>query len=198
MGGQPRQRIGHGAGERQACEPERLAREPVRVRRGRGGHDGPDPRLGGRRQERPDPAHRVAQDADRGDVRTIEQRARPGERIGTELARGERQLLGGFAPWPRMSSVRTWNPAALSSWALGSVRSRAGFPAVDQEDRRTRGAVAGRDPPCRQGDPGGRDRHLLEREPEVARVVVRRVLVRDSRRGRDTPARSATLRSGRA
>ena len=32
---------------------------------------------------------------------------------------------GPFAPCPRTSKVRTWNPAACRTWAWGSVRSRA-------------------------------------------------------------------------
>src|SRR4051794_31032548 len=32
---------------------------------------------------------------------------------------------GPFAPLPRTSNVRTWKPMAWSTWALGSVRSRA-------------------------------------------------------------------------
>ena len=183
VGGQPRQRVGHGAGERQARESERLAREPVRIRRSRGGHDGPDPRLGGCGQEGPDPAHRVAQDTDRGDVGAIEQRACPGERIGTELARGERQLLGRVRAVAADVERQHVEPRGIEQLGIGERAVPRGLPAVDQEDRGTRGAVAGRDPPCRQGDPGGRDRELLEREPEVAWVVVRRVLVGEARAG---------------
>ena len=61
-GREPGERVGDRVGDRQAGEAERLAGEAPRVGRRRRRDDGGDPRLGGRGEDRPDRAHRVAED----------------------------------------------------------------------------------------------------------------------------------------
>ncbi len=70
-------------------------------------------------------------------------------------------VSGPFAPWPRTSNVRTWNPAALSTCAWGIVRSRA-----DSQPwtRTTRSAArSGGDEPRRQPE--------AVRTPHLERLV---------------------------
>ena len=61
-GRQPCQRVGDHVRDRQVREAEGLAGEAVRIGRARGGDDGRDARIGGRREDRPDGAHRMARD----------------------------------------------------------------------------------------------------------------------------------------
>ncbi|HSL97113.1 MAG TPA: hypothetical protein VK831_00950, partial [Candidatus Deferrimicrobiaceae bacterium] len=88
VGRQPGQRIGEWARQRQPRETERLSRQPVRVSRRRHRDDGSRPRLGRRREQSADAAHRVPQDPHAADVRPCQQPAQPRQRIGAELAGG--------------------------------------------------------------------------------------------------------------
>ncbi len=181
--GQPGERVGEETRNRQAREAERLPRQPVRVRGRRRGDNGRDARLCGRGQECPDPAHRVAQDPDRRHVGTREQRVHAGQRVGPELARRERQLLGRVGAVPADVEREHVEARRVQHERVRKRSVARGLPAVDEQDRGPGGAVAGRDPPGRQPDPRGRHIHVLEGEPEEARVMLGRMAVRVARAG---------------
>ena len=93
-GREPGERHGDRVRDRQVGEAERLAGEAVRIRRGGGRDDGRDARIRGGREERADPAQRVAGDRPDRDLRPRDQRLERGERVGPELAGADRQRLG--------------------------------------------------------------------------------------------------------
>ena len=78
---QPGERVGDRVGDRQVGEPERLAGQSVRVGRRRGRDEHGDARVGGRGQDRPDPAHRVPDDAAGRHLRSGEQGVEGGQRV---------------------------------------------------------------------------------------------------------------------
>ena len=174
-GRQPGQRHGDRIRDRQVGEPEGQAGELVRLGRGRGRDDRRDARIRGARQQRADPAERVAGDRPDRHLRPGDQRLERGERVGPELARADRQRLGrvrAVAADVDREAVEAGGEEELGD-RQGPVPGR--LPAVDEGDARTRLTAPSRQEPAGQAARAGR-RHddVLERQAERRRVDRRR------------------------
>jgi hypothetical protein len=166
-GREHREGIRDDIGDREACQPERLASEAVRLGGGGGRHEGRHARVGSRGEDGPDAAHRVAGDRSGGHLGPGKERLERRQRVGPELACADGQLLGRVRP-----VAADVDREDVEARRDQEVRHRqrpvaTRFPAVDEDDPRSRLAVAGGDEPRRQLRPGGWKRHLLEREAQV-------------------------------
>ncbi len=141
-----------GAGNAQAGQPERLADQPAWIGRGRRADERRDARIGGRGQDRPDRAHRVAQDRPGRDLGPGQQgrEGRPAASAPNSPALTG-SVSAGLAPWPRTSKVRQWKPAALQELDVGRASGRGPNPSRGRGPPRARRAAAGRDEPGRAG-----------------------------------------------
>ena len=179
--GDPGEGVGDRVGDRQVCQPECLARQPIRVGGRRRQHDGRDPRLGGRGKDRADRAHGVAEDRNLRDAGIVERRldARRGRR--TELAGADRSRLGRVVAVA--ANIHREHVVAEGVEELG-VRQGAmpsRFPAMDEDHGRGGAGAGSRDPPGGQVQAIGRaNRPCLKGQAEVGRVTRRRHGLRES------------------
>ena len=159
-------------------ETERLAREPVRIGRARGGDDGLDPRVGGPRQDRPDGTHRVPRDGRLGHLGPLQQRAESGQGVGPELAGAQRQRLGRVGAMAADVEGQGVEAGGVEEEGERKGSIACGLPAVDEDDGWTGGAVTGRDEPGGEGNALGLDDHRLVGEADIGGSQVRRVATR--------------------
>ena len=188
---QPCQRVGDHVRDRQMGEAEGLAREAVRIGRAGGRDDGRDARIGSRREDRPDGAHRVAGDRRRS---VTSGRSRSARKAASVSAPNSPALSGsgsgGLAPLPRTSKVRQWKPGGVQEDRHRQRPVPRRFPAVDEDDAGTGCAAARRDEPGRQRD-ARRTRSPSTRTAGRGRLASAAAgCGAGSRRGRDTRARS--------
>ena len=137
------QRIGDEVGDRETGEPERLAREAVRTGRARGRDDGSHAGIGSRRQDRPDPAHRVTGDRPDRHLGLLDERAEGRQRVGAELTGGERQGLGWVGAVSPDVEGQAMEPGGVEEDAPSAGSDRAPIP--------SRGRGRRRDPARRRG-----------------------------------------------
>ena len=152
-------------------EAERLAREAIRVGRGRTGDQDRGAWVGGRGEDRPDAAHRVTDDAAGRDLGPGEQGVERGQRVEPELTRADRQRLR------RVGAVA----ADIEGQAVVAGRVQedghrqrpvaGGFPAVHEHDPGPGRPATSRDEPGRQIQVRtGAHGHGLERQAEEHRA----------------------------
>ena len=159
-------------------EVERLAREPVRIGgRGRGDDRG-DARIRGPREDGPDRAHRVPHHRADRHLRAGHQRLERRGRIEPELPGAQRQRLGGIGAVATDIDGQAVEPGGVEEQRVRERPVARRLPAVDERHARTRLPAAGRDEPRRQVHVAGADRGRLERQAEVRRGDLRRVLAR--------------------
>ena len=197
-GGQPRQRPGDQAGQRQPGETERLPRKAPRIGRRRRRDHRRDPRLLGRREDRPDRPHRMAHDGPHRDLGAGVQRPEGGERVGAELAGRDRQRLCGVGAVAADIDHERVEAGRVEEDRHRQESVACGLPAVDQRDARPREAIAGGNEPAGQGQLARLDVDGLERQADVGRRDLWRPRDRVSRRARGTGRRTGTpARTGR-
>ena len=204
MGRQPRERPRERAGKR-----ERARRKVWRVSRyGSAGVDAAttprDARLGGGRQQRPDAAHRVAQDPDL----SSRPRGRAASRTPASASSPNSPAVsgsssGGFSAVAADVDRQRRACRSHGGSAHSAASGRARIPSRGRGARPARTAFpapSARGPPgstSRELDAAGRHANVLEREPERSSGRGRLDGGADSRRARCRPARTATPRSGR-
>ena len=151
-----------------------------------------DVRVLRRGDERPDRAHRVAEDRRSSSPRAERAaRRRPARASAAYSPTVIGSFSGGFAPWPRTSKVRTWNPAAWRTWAFGSVRSRADSqPWTRTTPGRRAAGPAGMNQPGRSQPVARRDRRRPRTAARRRRASTPADAAAGSRRGRGRRART--------
>ena len=118
---------------------------------GAGGRDDRrDALVGGAGQDRPDRAHRVADDRAAGDLGPGEQGVERGQRVEPELAGADGQRLGRVRAVAADVDGQAVEAGGVQEDRVGQRPVAGRLPAVDQRDARTGRAVAGRDEPGRQ------------------------------------------------
>ena len=172
---EPGQRVGDRVGQRQPGEIEGQPREAVRAGRAGGRNERGDPRVGGRRQDRPDAAHRMADDPADRHLGLLDQRAERRQRIVAELAGAERQVLGRVGAVAAHVEGQAVEPGRMEEHGQRQRPVARRLPAVDEHDARPPGAAAGGDEPGREGDAVGVDPHRLIGEADVRRRHPRRL-----------------------
>ena len=167
-GREPGQRHRDRIRDRQVGEAEGQAGQLVRLGRGRGRDDCRDSRVRGARQQRADPAERVAGDRPDRDLRPGDQRLERRKRVGPELARADRQRLG------RVRAVTAdVDREAVEAGGEEELGDRQGpvpgrLPAVDEGDARAGLTAPRREEPARQPARARRwHDDVLEREADA-------------------------------
>ena len=170
-------------GDRQPREPERLPGEPSRV----GGGGRADERRaavpGGRRgEDRPDRSEGVAEEGAAGHLGPGEERIQRGQRVVAELCDADRQRLGRVVAVPADIEREDVVPGGMEDLGVRERPVAVRLPAVDEDDARSGGPIAGRDEPRRQFTAGGVDDGLLERQAAIGRRQLARPAPREGPR----------------